>query len=382
MSKVRVDTIANLNDDVSIDVVDLLSQADIVDNLTSTDPTKVLSAAKGKALYDLLLANNATIVRYMYNVAQGQTVVSGADTAGKTLTYVPGTVMLVELNGSPIYLGNDYTAATGTSLTLLVGAESVGEMVITTFGSFVVADHFTKNESNALYVPFASVKGFIDGLRLVYTGRTSVTIEAGSAYLPSVGKVVGMSTDKVITGLSPTASTFHHLYYFESGGVGDIEVSTTVPVLTYGTVYQKTGDATRRYIGSLLASSGSQFYSFRHNHLTCTMLYTEGTPGVTPFILLASFNSPTPTETTTQGAVPKQVAVAAIVSVGGSSTGNMKFSLPETISTPGGPNWVDQGSGGSETTIPLSRVLVNQGKYIVWTDSSMSVYCRGYIFER
>jgi hypothetical protein len=136
-----------------------IDKTSIVDDLTSIDPSKVLSAKQGKLLYDMLQANNATITRYTYNLTAGQTVVSGADTAGVVLSYVPGTVMLVELNGFPLYKTNDYTATTGTSLTLTTAAEAVSELAITVFGTFTLANHYTKAESDA---KFSTVQTVLD----------------------------------------------------------------------------------------------------------------------------------------------------------------------------------------------------------------------------
>jgi hypothetical protein len=131
----------------------------IVDDLTSTDPTKVLSAKQGKVLYDLVQANKAAIVRYTYTLTTGQTTVSGPDTAGVALTYDPGTAMLVELNGFPLYKTNDYTATTGNSLTLTTGVEANSELAITVFGAFSLVNHYTKEEDDA---KFAVVQADID----------------------------------------------------------------------------------------------------------------------------------------------------------------------------------------------------------------------------
>lgn len=131
--------------------------ADIINNLASTETDKPLSAAQGKVLYDLVQSNNATIVRYTYALTAGQTVVSGNDLNGVPLSYVPGTPMLVELNGFLIWLTNDYTATDGSSLVLTAGVEAASEMAITVFGSFSVADHYTKAEDDAKFVQKVSV---------------------------------------------------------------------------------------------------------------------------------------------------------------------------------------------------------------------------------
>jgi hypothetical protein len=132
------------------------SSVEIVDALNSTDPNKALSAKQGKVLYDLLQANNVTAVRYTYNLTAGQTAITGADLAGKTLVYTPGALLMVELNGFPIWIANDYTASNGSLITLLQGVEAASEVAVTVFGSFSVADHYTKAEDDALLAVKAS----------------------------------------------------------------------------------------------------------------------------------------------------------------------------------------------------------------------------------
>ena len=124
--------------------------SDIVDALTSTDPTKVLSANQGNVLYNMIQANNATIVQYAYNIPTATTVISGADTSGKALSYVPGAALIVVLNGFNLRQGVDFTATTGTSISLNKAIEAASEINITVFGSFSVADMYTKSETDVL----------------------------------------------------------------------------------------------------------------------------------------------------------------------------------------------------------------------------------------
>ncbi|MDD0971598.1 hypothetical protein [Pseudomonas aphyarum] len=222
-------------------------------------------------------------------------------------------------------------------------------------------------------------KGYIDGLRLVYTGRNSLTIEAGAAFINSAGKVVRLASDKVLTGLTLTASTFHHAYLYDNAGVGDIELSTVVPAKVGGSVYQKTGDASRRYVGSVLASAGSQIYKFKHDPQISTMTYIEGTPGTAPFTLFASFAGTSPTVTNCDLVFPKQVSTWAIAT---SSGANINFTVAEQASASGGANWGVQASGTNSVQFPLSREAATLGQYIVWVTATSSLYGRGYIFER
>lgn len=123
---------------------------EIVDSLASSDPAKALSARQGKILLELLQANNATLIRYTFNVAAGQTTITGNSLEGVPLSYVPGVPFMVEKDGFPIWLGNDYTASNGSSITLVEASTVPAQVAITVFGAFSVADHYTKGQTDVL----------------------------------------------------------------------------------------------------------------------------------------------------------------------------------------------------------------------------------------
>lgn len=103
--------------------------------------------------------------------------------------------------------------------------------------------------------------GYIDGLKMVWVSGTALTVTTGSAYIPSLGKVLRATSDIAKTGLSLTASTWYHAYLFSNAGTPDIELSTTAPAAPYnGTARTKTGDTSRRYVGSVLTDSSSNLY--------------------------------------------------------------------------------------------------------------------------
>ncbi|MDX9668756.1 hypothetical protein [Pseudomonas sp. P8_250] len=130
--------------------------SEIIDALTSVATDKSLSANQGKVLFDMIQANNATIIQYSYNIAAGTLIVSGVDTSGKSLSYVPGSVLIVNMNGFNLRQGVDFTASTGTSISLAKAAEAASEINITVFGSFRVSDTYTKTEADALLQTVAS----------------------------------------------------------------------------------------------------------------------------------------------------------------------------------------------------------------------------------
>jgi hypothetical protein len=127
-----------------------INKADIVDNLTSTDATKVLSAKQGKAIYDLIQANNTTLVVYEYVATLGQTVFTGADIHGKTMS-LSGAGTVVSQNGVQLQITVDYTTTGTNTVTLVKPVEQAGDLIqVQAFGAFSVANHYTKAEEDGL----------------------------------------------------------------------------------------------------------------------------------------------------------------------------------------------------------------------------------------
>lgn len=94
-------------------------------------------------------------------------------------------------------------------------------------------------------------KSFIRGLNLSVAG-TTVSVSAGSAATPSTGEIITVSQSGITATIgTTTAGTWYHIYlYKNSGGVATVEISTTPPVAYSYPAHNKTGDLTRRYLGS------------------------------------------------------------------------------------------------------------------------------------
>ena len=97
------------------------------------------------------------LAKYKFIATSNQTTFTGADSNGNTLAYVP-TNIIATING--IILDEiDFTASDGVSFTLGAGTATDNEVVILTFNDFVVADHYTQAQSNALYKPINALEG-------------------------------------------------------------------------------------------------------------------------------------------------------------------------------------------------------------------------------
>ena len=108
-----------------------------------------------------------------------------------------------------------------------------------------------------------SSQGYIDGLQMQWDAVDGITVSSGSAWIPSESKVVHSDTAISKAGLSLTASTWYDLFLYLNAGTPDIEIVTTAPDAPYnGTARSKTGDASRRYVGSLRTESAGNLIRF------------------------------------------------------------------------------------------------------------------------
>lgn len=116
--------------------------------------------------------------------------------------------------------------------------------------------------------------GYIDGLNLVWNSGTSISVTSGSAYIEGAAAVVNVPAALTLAGLSLSASTWYHVYLYLNAGVPAIECSATAPATAYsGTARSKSGDSSRRYIGSLLTGSSGHIFNFKHINDSGAILY-------------------------------------------------------------------------------------------------------------
>ena len=101
----------------------------------------------------------------------------------------------------------------------------------------------------------------IDGLKLTWNSATSISVGVGACYAEN-GDWIDVTSAITKASLSLSASTWYHIYVYLSAGVASAEVVTTAPVAWKGSAYSKTGDTSRRYVGSIKADGSSNVYAF------------------------------------------------------------------------------------------------------------------------
>lgn len=151
-------------------------------------------------------------------------------------------------------------------------------------------------------------KGYIDGLRLVWVSSTALTVTSGAAYIESTGKVLRASSDIAKTGLSLSASTTYHVYFYDNAGTPAVEVVTTAPATAFsGTARSKTSDTTRRYLGSFITDSSSNLLPFVH---TGDDFLYPAVKTSAPFRVLANGTATSPTTVDMSASVPTTATAA------------------------------------------------------------------------
>lgn len=106
-------------------------------------------------------------------------------------------------------------------------------------------------------------KGYIDGLQMQWVSGTALTVSGGAAYIEGSSNVLRATSAIAKTGLSLSASTWYHVYLYDNAGTPDFELSTTAPASPYnGTARSKTGDSSRRYVGSVRTNTSNNIIAF------------------------------------------------------------------------------------------------------------------------
>jgi Pectate lyase superfamily protein len=105
----------------------------------------------------------------------------------------------------------------------------------------------------------------IEGLAVERDSPTGLLVTSGSAWIPSLNRVLNVPADIVKTGLTTlAANTHHYVYLYDDAGTPDIDISTVAPGPTYkGLARKKGGDNSRRYLGAVLTDNAGYIRPFK-----------------------------------------------------------------------------------------------------------------------
>lgn len=179
------------------------------------------------------------------------------------------------------------------------------------------------------------VNSRLSGLTMsVDSNRLTVRVGPGLAYLPDTVRV-STDVDLTTTLSSPTASQWRHVYVYKNGAGASIEAVTTPPTAPYqGTARLKTGDSSRRYVGSLWVDSTGLLTPILHVHpgQYSNRIFLLSPNGIAAtgvgLILNGVFQTPTVINANTLGIVPTTARVIQM-SVDNTATLPVFFSNPD-----------------------------------------------------
>ena len=234
-----------------------------------------------------------------------------------------------------------------------------------------------------IYDGFSSIPYHISGLRVSRPSVNSIAVSVGSAYIPSSGKSIFLSSPITKTGISVAANTWLHGYLFESSpGIIDVEWVTTAPSAPYSiTARTKNGDPSRRYIGSVKSSTANNFYNFYHAVETGLVTYLENT-ATGPFLLVAGGVATTTTAVSASAIAPVSAHIAIVNVLNLSSTAYVNLSNSNGPSASSG--FITVCAPKTTTISPTPLNSSQQYTYAFDSSPSGETYHRlfGYCFER
>lgn len=161
-----------------------------------------------------------------------------------------------------------------------------------TLGAAVWLEIGNKNKSTVM-----------DGMQLIWNSATSVSVGTGSCFAEN-GDFINVTSAIVKSSLSLAINTWYHIYVYLSAGAAAAEVVTTAPVAWKGTAYSKTGDTSRRYVGSIRSDASGNVYEFIHNPATGIVMYKNVSAAASPFRCLSAGTATTATAVALSAVTP------------------------------------------------------------------------------
>jgi hypothetical protein len=222
--------------------------------------------------------------------------------------------------------------------------------------------------------------GYIDGLQMQWVSGTAFTISSGAAYIEGAGTVLRATSAIAKTGLSLSASTWYHVYLYDNAGTPDVEIVTTAPATSYnGTARSKTGDTSRRYVGSIKTNASGGIFGFTHTANTGLVHYRD--LSTTGFRIVAAGTATTDTTVSASSVVP--------------ITSQTMLTFSENNAA-GGIAFIGNADAGATAVthtmafIRATRTLYGEivltssqnFTYMVTSPATFDCYCAGYRYER
>lgn len=144
---------------------------------------------------------------------------------------------------------------------------------------------------------------YIDGMEIIWNSATSLSVGTGACYAEN-GNLINITSTLTNSGLSLGSNTWFHLYVYLSSGAPAFEILTTAPAAWKGTAFSKTGDTSRRYVGSVKTDGSGNVYNFEHNPISNLIVYRKQALTVSPFRCLTNGTATSATSVSLASLVP------------------------------------------------------------------------------
>lgn len=226
--------------------------------------------------------------------------------------------------------------------------------------------------------------GYIDGLKMEWVSGTQIRFTSGSAYIPSLGRALVLAA-AVTKSPSLAASTWYHAYLYSNAGTPDVEVTTTAPDTPYsGAARAKTGDTSRRYIGSFRTMASGAIAKFTHDLASAAINYLEDL-NATPFAVVAGGTATTPTTVACSAIVPVTSKRVKFLANNNATNQFVFMSNSEAVNTLSASNWMSLIAIGSSFYAEFPLDSSQNFNYMYGgapTGGQVFIRAVGYVYER
>lgn len=219
----------------------------------------------------------------------------------------------------------------------------------------------------------------IAGLRLEWVSATSIKIKTGAAVLPDGSGLVPVAADITKASLSLSASTWYHIYLCLNSGAADVEIVATAPTAYFGTAFQKTGDATRRYLGSLRTDVSGNVHQFLHVPAAGLVRYRANTRAA-PFRVLLNGTATSAASVDCSPVVPA-TSRTGVLSLINTSAQNLEIGCSDSVTVPTNSS-LEIGNFQLVAPVDLNSSQAFQYAYGSAPGSGAYVDVIGYYFDR
>lgn len=255
------------------------------------------------------------------------------------------------------------------------------------YESAATTDDLTEGATNLYYTDArasaAAPPGYIDGLKMQWDSATGITVSSGAAYIEGSAGVLLVPSAITKSGLSLTASTWYHLSVFDNAGTPDVDISTTAPAAPYnGTARSKTGDTSKRYIGSILTDASGNIYAF---HQSVDKIMWESNVAPAPFLVISAGRATSDTSISCAGSMPITSRIALLIMATVNSSADAAIGNSNLSGSLSSSNYLQYVGNGIQTTHLMPVNGSQQFTYkMLGTTTTGGFYARlvGFIMER